>query len=486
MTLPIHEIAAELREAASENYRVLLTAPTGSGKSTEVPGIVADLPEITGRVIVIEPRRMAARLLAGFVAGNRNTQLGKEIGYVVRFDSKYSKDTKILYLTDGVFQRILQENPKLDGISAVIFDEFHERRLAVDIALGRCLNLQENQRPDLRLIVMSATLETSSLADFMAPVKKLEAGGRTYPVEILHRPHHPPQNHRQAGPQRETPIWEQATALTRDALALPDPGNILIFLPGTHEIRRTIELISNLSAAKTYDNFPLYSALAPGDQEKAIRPSQRPKIIVSTNVAETSLTIPGVRTVIDSGLARSSHFDSRRGINTLHIRKISRAASEQRAGRAGRTAPGRCLRLWSTTDHSRRDEFELPEVHRIDLSEAILLLKASGTDNPGAFRWLDAPSEASLQKAEHLLHDLHAIDSEGQLTEIGREMAALPLEPRFARLLLAGLHLDCLAETAFIAAAVVPLHPVDDGRDLLRHVGVDDRLDQRFLQRGEI
>ncbi len=452
--LPIHEVAGQLKAAASTGNRLLLTAPTGSGKSTEVPGLLADLPEIQGRVIVIEPRRMAARLLAGFVAKNRNTPLGQETGYAVRFDTKYSDKTKILYLTDGVFQRILHENPTLDGISAVIFDEFHERRVAVDIALGRCLDLQENSRPDLRVVVMSATLETGSLAEYMAPVCKLEAGGRTFPVEILHRPHRQAQSHRGAGNQRETPIWEQATALTREALALPDPGNILIFLPGTHEIRRTIELLENLSAAKAYDIFPLYSSLPPADQEKAIRPSDTPKIIVSTNVAETSLTIPGIRTVIDSGLARASAFDPRRSINTLLIRKISRAAADQRAGRAGRTAPGRCLRLWSANDHSRRDEFESPEVHRIDLSEAVLFLKSSGITDPRTFRWLDAPTETSLQKAEHLLHDLHAISPSGALTETGREMAALPLEPRFARLLIAGIHNNCFAETAFIAAAV--------------------------------
>jgi ATP-dependent helicase HrpB len=454
VTLPIHEISAQLRTAAAANDRILLTAPTGSGKSTEVPGIIADLPEIKGRVIVIEPRRMAARLLAGFVAKNRNVQLGKETGYAVRFDAKYTRDTKILYLTDGVFQRILQENPNLDGVSAVIFDEFHERRLAVDIALARCLDLQENAHPDLRLIVMSATLETDNLTTYMAPVKKLTAGGRTFPVEILHRPHRQPQNHRQAGPPREVPIWDQVAALTREAIAMPDPGNILIFLQGTHEIRRTIEVLGNISACRPYDIFPLYSALPPAEQERAIAPSAKPKIIVSTNVAETSLTIPGVRTVIDTGLARASAFDPRRGINTLLIRKISRAAADQRAGRAGRTAPGRCLRLWSTTDHSRREEFETPEVHRIDLAEAILLLKDAGTSEPRDFRWFDAPTEASLEKAETLLRQLHATDQENHLTDIGREMAAFPLEPRFARLLLAGEKFGCFAETAFIAAVV--------------------------------
>lgn len=456
MSLPIHEISAEIRIAVSagERARVLLTAPTGSGKSTEVPGMVADLPEIGGRVIVIEPRRMAARLLAGFVAKNRGTGLGEGVGYAVRFDSRYSAKTKILYLTDGVFQRMLHEDPGLRGVSAVIFDEFHERRLAVDIALARCLDLQENARPDLRVIVMSATLETNALADYMEPVRKLYAGGRTFPVEVLHRPHKPPANHRQAGPPRETPLWEQAAALTRGALAMPDCGDILIFMPGTHEIRRTIERLQNTAACRGHDIFPLYSALPPAEQERAISPSGKPRIIVATNVAETSLTIPGIRTVIDTGLARSSAFDPRRSINTLLIRKISRAAAEQRAGRAGRTAPGRCLRLWSQADHAKREEFETPEVHRIDLSEAILLLKAAGVSDPCNFRWLDAPTEAALEKAEQLLRDLHALDDGGNLTEIGKEMAALPLEPRFSRLLIAGFHNGCLPETAFIAAVV--------------------------------
>lgn len=454
MSLPIHEIATALRTATIANERILLTAPTGSGKSTEVPGIIADLPEIEGRVIVIEPRRMAARLLAGFVAKNRNVQLGKETGYAVRFDAKYTHNTKILYLTDGVFQRILQENPSLDGISAVIFDEFHERRLAVDIALARCLDLQENDRPDLRLIVMSATLETENLATYMTPVKQLSAGGRTFPVEILHRPHRAPQGHRQAGPPRIVPVWDQVTTLIRDAIAMPDPGNILIFLQGTHEIRRTIETLSHSSACRAYDIFPLYSALPPAEQERAITPSTKPKIIVSTNVAETSLTIPGIRTVIDSGLARSSAYDPRRGINTLLIRKISHAAADQRAGRAGRIAPGRCLRLWSTTDHSKRDPFETPEVHRVDLAETLLLLKAAGINEPRKFRWLNAPTEAALEKADTLLRQLHATDSENRITDIGRQMASLPLEPRFARLLLAGEKFGCFTEAAFIAAVV--------------------------------
>jgi len=453
VSLPVFEIENALRGAMQgERARVLLKAPTGSGKSTSVPGMLLDAG-ISGQIIVIEPRRMAARLLAGWVAKQRKATLGNEVGYAVRFDTKYRSDTRIIYLTDGVFQRWIQDDPALTGVGAVVFDEFHERRLAVDIALARCLDLQESTRPDLKVVVMSATLETAGLADYLAPAVSLETGGRTYPVQVLYRADRPPVNDRRGGPPRETPLWEKMAAICREAMALPDAGNILMFLPGTHEIRRTIELLES-GMAKGWDVFPLYSALPPAAQEAAISPGSRPKIIVATNVAETSLTIEGVRTVIDSGLARTAAFEPRRGINTLLIKKISRAAAEQRAGRAGRTAAGRAFRLWSENDHARRAEFEAPEVHRVDLAEAALLLKAAGVGEVREFRWFDAPTEEALARAEKLLHDLGALDSTGTLTAEGREMAALPLEPRFSRLMLAGMEHGCVAETAFIAATV--------------------------------
>lgn len=453
--LPIFEIADEIQASVStgERARVLLKAPTGSGKSTEVPGMLVDAG-IPGTIIVIEPRRMAARLLAGWVAKERKATLGREVGYAVRFDSRYGRETKILYLTDGVFQRWIQDDPELTGVGAVVFDEFHERRLAVDIALGRCLDLQDGARPDLRLVVMSATLETAGLANFLSPVVSLEAGGRTYPVEIVHRPDRPPVNDRRGGPPRETPIWEKMVNVCREAISQPDVGNILMFLPGTHEIRKTIELLENSGTARGWDVFPLYSSLPPAAQEAAIAPGGRPKIIVATNVAETSLTIPGVRTVIDSGLARVSAYEPRRAINTLLIQKISRASAEQRAGRAGRTAPGRSYRLWSEADHARRAEFDAPEIHRVDLAEAVLLLIAAGVREVRDFRWFDSPKDDALRRAEQLLHDLGALNTDGSLTDQGSKMAALPLEPRFSRLMLAGHEFGCVAETAFIAAAV--------------------------------
>jgi ATP-dependent helicase HrpB len=453
--LPVFEIADDLRAAVSagDRSRVLLKAPTGSGKSTEVPGMLVDVG-ISGTILVIEPRRMAARLLAGWVAKQRGATLGREVGYAVRFDTKYGIDTRILYLTDGVFQRWIQDDPELHGVGAVVFDEFHERRLAVDVSLARCLDLQDGPRPDLRVVVMSATLETAGLADFLTPVVSLEAGGRMYPVDILYRPDKPPTNDRRGGPPREIPIWEKMVGICREAMAMPEPGNILMFLPGTHEIRKTIELLEAGSTTRGWDVFPLYSSLPPAAQDAAIRPGDRPKIIVATNVAETSLTIEGVRTVIDSGLARISSYEPRRAINTLLIKKISRASAEQRAGRAGRTAPGRAFRLWSQADHAKRAEFEAPEVHRVDLAEAVLLLKSAGVSEIRDFRWFDAPKEDALVRAEHLLHDLGALDAAGFLTNEGAKMASLPLEPRFSRLLLAGHEQGCVAETAFIAAAV--------------------------------
>lgn len=252
----------------------------------------------------------------------------------------------------------------------------------------------------------------------------------------------------------EPPVWEQVAAACREALADAECGDVLCFLPGMHEIRKTEELLRNASWTRGREIYPLHSSLPPAAQEAAVSSGGPPKIIVSTNVAETSLTIEGVRTVIDAGLARVSGFDARRGIGTLLVKKISRAAADQRAGRAGRTAPGRCFRLWSAADHARREGFEVPEVHRVDLSETTLLLKASGVEDVAEFRWLDAPRPDALERAESLLHGLGATDLHGRLTEEGRAMASLPLEPRFARLMMAGVEHGCVAEMAFVCAAV--------------------------------
>ncbi len=452
--LPIDDIREELIHAARPGSRILLKAPTGSGKSTSAPSFLTP-PGSEDVTLVIEPRRMAARLLATWVAKQRGGDVGQEVGYAVRYDTRYGKSTRIIYLTDGVFQRWMQEDPELRGVGTVIFDEFHERRLAVDVALARCLNLQDGARKDLRVVVMSATLETAGLADYLGPqTVTLETGGRTYPVSIQYRPERPATVQRSGGPPRETPLWERIATVVKEAITTPETGHILVFCPGTYEIRKTCELLENASFTRGWKVYPLYSALPPRAQEIAIEPSSTPKIIVATNVAETSLTIDGVRTVIDSGLARISSFDARRGIDTLHIHKISRASAEQRAGRGGRTAPGRCFRLWSESGHAHRAAFDAPEIHRIDLAETMLLLKAAGVDDLAGFRWLDAPLEKSLHRATILLEQLDAIDAKGRLTEHGKAMAAIPVAPRFSRLMIAGLEQGCVAEACFIAAAV--------------------------------
>lgn len=455
MPLPVHEIADNLKSyvASNEAARVLLKAPTGSGKSTEVPGILLEAG-VKGMVLVIEPRRMAAKLLAGWVAKQRHTKVGEEVGYAVRFDSRYRDNTRILYLTDGVFQRWLQDDPELTKVGAVIFDEFHERRLAVDIALARCLNLQERKRSDLRLVVMSATLDTGNLEEYLTPVRLLEAGGRTHPVEIIHINEGVSTTDRSGQSPQNVPIWDRVARVCKQAITKDDCGNLLVFLPGAHEIRRTVETLRRSRFTGGWDILPLYSGLPSDAQEDAIAPGPKPKIICSTNVAETSLTINGVRTVIDSGLARIASYDAKRGINTLHIEPISRAASEQRAGRAGRTAPGRAYRLWSENSHACRNGFESPEIERVDLAEAMLLLTAAGVSNWEGFRWLTPPPPEALERAQQQLHALAAVNRDGQLTEDGAQMASLPLEPRFARLMLAGQEHGCLAEAAFIATAV--------------------------------
>ncbi|MFK7911526.1 MAG: ATP-dependent helicase HrpB [Akkermansiaceae bacterium] len=447
--LPVNTIKDDVLAALEQQGRLLLRAPTGSGKSTCVPPMMLD-GGVEGLIVVVQPRRIAARMLARRVAEVRGSRLGEEIGYVVRFENHMGKRTRIVYVTDGVLQRWLHDKPSLDGVGAVVFDEFHERRVASDVALGRCLDLQDGKRPDLKLVVMSATLEVEGLQSYLEPCATLEAEGRMFPVDIIYRgAGAPPPGGRQA-----PAIWDRVSDAVRDAVSENDAGHILVFLPGVYEIRRTVELIERSAWSRGWDVCSLYSGLAPARQDEAISPGGRPRIIVSTNVAETSLTIDGVRTVIDSGLARVSNHDPARGIDTLMIEKISRASADQRAGRAGRTAPGRCVRLWSENDHAKRAGFELPEIQRIDLSEVLLSLLVGGVENVQNFRWLSPPDADALERATDLLVQLGAIDKHGSITDIGKQMAAFPLHPRYARLLLAGAEYDCVAEAGFIAAAV--------------------------------
>lgn len=454
MSLPIFSLKDELiRSLEDSRPRILLRAPTGSGKSTGVPPMMADAGWTEkGIIVIVQPRRMAARLLAERVAALRRSPLGEEVGYTVRFDRKSGKNTRILYITDGILERWLLDNPRLEGVCAVLFDEFHERRLAGDLCLARVLALQEQERPELAVIVMSATLQIQHLEEYLSPCHVLTAEGKMYPVECLYAPPKAVSDGR--GRMLQPPLWEAAASVVREAVRHPDHGDILIFLPGSYEIRRTQELLENDSRLKAFDIHALYGTLSPDKQHAAVSPGSRPKIIVSTNVAETSLTIEGLRTVIDTGVARVAARDPRRELDTLTIKKISRASADQRSGRAGRTAPGRCFRLWNEADHARRPEFEEPEILRVELSPAVLSLSCWGVSDPASFRWLTPPDERSLAAASALLRTLGAVNAAGVLTSIGRQMASYPLAPRLARLLVAGNSNGCLPEMAFIAALI--------------------------------
>lgn len=451
--LPIYEIESELVARLKACRRLVLQAPTGSGKSTQVPQILLKHGFLdNGQAVILQPRRLATRMLASRVAQEQGTELGRKVGYQIRFENISNAETKIKFVTEGILLRQMINDRKLRGIQALIFDEFHERHLYGDITLARALDLQEKERPDLLIIVMSATLDAGALEDYLFPCSVLASQGRTFPVTVDYLP-------RKLG-NFPPPPWELAANAFSDFVRSGETGDVLVFMPGSYEISQTIEAIRNAPESRGYMLLPLHGELSPRDQDAAVAGYERPKVVVSTNVAETSLTIPGVRLVIDSGLARIPRYDANRGINTLLIDKISRASADQRTGRAGRTAPGRCVRLWSSQEHFERAPQELPEIKRLDLSEVVLTLKAAGVDDLRKFRWLETPNEQSLRDAETLLMDLGGLDHQGAITEIGRKMLAFPAHPRYARMLLAAQEFGCVYHACLVAA-------LTQGRDLL-------------------
>ena len=465
-SLPIQELREPLLSALGRQRRLILTAPTGSGKSTQVPQMLLDGGVLgNGQVVILQPRRLPARMLAAWVAKDRGVKLGDEVGYQIRFDNITSPATRIRYVTEGVLLRQMLADNHLRGISAVIFDEFHERHLYGDITLARALQIQETSRPDLIIIVMSATLEVGSLRKYLEPCELLSSQGRTFPVETEYL----------STPVGDWPVWEAAVKELERLVAQRD-GDALVFMPGAYEISRTVQA-AQAALGNKFIVLPLHGELPTNDQDAAVAQYDRRKIVVSTNVAETSLTIDGVRIVIDSGLARIPRYDPYRGINTLLVEKISRASADQRAGRAGRTAPGVCVRLWTQREHDQRSPQELPEVKRLDLSEVVLTLKASGVNDVYSFRWLEPPNRASLEHAELLLKDLGSLENAtGAITELGQRMLAFPLHPRYSRMLLAAQEYGCVRQVALIAA-------LTQGRDLLvRRQGrqVEDARDDLF------
>ena len=420
--LPIDEALPRLAEALRTGPACVLTAPPGSGKSTRVPPLLTGL--VGGQVYLLQPRRIAAKALARRIGQEQGWKLGEEVGYRVRFDTVGSKKTRLWVMTEGSLTRQLAEDPYLDGVSAVILDEFHERSLHTDLAVSYLREIQRTVRDDLKLIVMSATIDARQVSEFLGGCPIVEAPGRTYPVVVTNR--------------QELPDVRIADAVTRavvDAEQHTECGDILVFLPGMGEIRACERAL--LDAGLDRDVLPLHGSLPPDVQDRALSPSERPKLVLSTNVAETSVTIPGVRTVIDTGTARVQRHNAATGLDELRLEPVSRFSLEQRAGRAGRTAPGRCIRLSSPLVDARRPQAMDPELHRVDLAGTLLTLKAWDYPDARRFPWFEPPDQARLEAAEELLAMLGATTEPfGPLTERGKRLAELPVHPRLGRLLL--------------------------------------------------
>ena len=465
-SLPINAFAQEIIQRISRDRTLVLVAETGSGKTTQVPQILLKSGIAgEGRIVVLQPRRLAARAVARRVAFEMGVREGGLVGYRTRYERVESAETKILFMTDGLFVRLAQGTQDLKGISVVVLDEFHERGISTDLAAGMVRRLQSRRRPDLRVAIMSATLDAARLGEVFG-VEPLSVPGRMHPVDI-----------RFLGDVRanEDVIDRAVNAIVDAAGNLQGDG--LVFMPGRNEIQRTIEALRSRLPSGAFDVMALHGGQSPEEQDRALNPSDRRKIVVATNVAETSLTIPGIRFVVDSGLARVHRFDPLRDLNALKLEPISQASARQRAGRAGRTAPGVCLRLWSEATQNRRAEFDAPEVHRIDLSEALLGLSVVGENDPLKFPWIDSPDSSALDRALRVLVGCGAMDTQGRLTLNGRAMAQIPAHPRLARALLEGARRGCAQRAGLWAAFLSERDPFDreNSESMRRHLETDDR-----------
>jgi ATP-dependent helicase HrpB len=445
------EITSRLREARA----LVLVAEPGAGKTTRVPPAILRanlLSREHPNVVMLQPRRVAARAAAARIAEENGWDLGKEVGYHVRFERRISAATRLRVLTEGILTRQLLDDPFLEGVGAVLLDEFHERSLHTDVTVALLREVRQTVREDLMLVVMSATLDAEPVAKFLGECPIVRVPGRTFPVEIAYSL---PSGDRL--PERVAAAVEDALARSRsDGLearaAVKD--DVLVFLPGAEEIRRTGQQLERLAERHDLLVLPLHGSLPAEEQQRALRPAKQRKVILATNIAETSLTIDGVGTVIDTGLARVAGYDPQRGLDRLDLKRISKASATQRAGRAGRTGPGRCVRLWTQREEAAMADFELPEVRRVDLAGTVLALHAWGKPDPRRFGWFEPPREETLAAAERLLAMLGALDREegGAITTVGRAMVGLPVHPRLARLLLAAAEWGRLEEGATVAA----------------------------------
>jgi ATP-dependent helicase HrpB len=422
-SLPIDEVLPELRASLTRHRSAVLQAPPGAGKTTGVPPALLDEPWLAGKnILMLEPRRLAARAAAARMATLRGEEVGETVGYQIRFDSRTSKRTRIKVVTEGILTRYLQNDPGLDGVGLVIFDEFHERHLHADLALALCLDTQRGLREDLKILVMSATLAGEAVSRLLGDAPIITSRGELFPVDIRYLPRDP------HGPLPRTVCDAIVNALARDG------GDVLAFLPGAWEIRRTQELLEQRLSGKA-DVLPLYGDLPWEVQDRAIRPGAGRRVVLATPIAETSLTIEGIRVVVDSGYVRVPHFDPVSGLSRLKTQRISRASADQRAGRAGRLAPGVCYRLWSEATQRGLPAYSVPEIRTVDLAPLALELAAWGVRDPASLAWLDPPPAAAFSQARELLTELEALDASGVITDAGRAMVSLPLHPRLAHML---------------------------------------------------
>ncbi|WP_106765950.1 ATP-dependent helicase HrpB [Paenibacillus faecalis] len=427
--LPIFKVLPQLKDSFKKQASAVLIAEPGAGKTTQTPLAFLNEPWLSGKkIIMLEPRRLAARSAASYMASLLGEAVGKTVGYRVRMDSRVSSETRIEVVTEGILTRMLQSDPELPDIGMIIFDEFHERNLHADTGLALALETQSVFRPDLKLLVMSATLEAEPVAALLGDASVIHCAGRSYPVETVHVPI--------SASQR----MEQGVAAVISRALLESDGDILVFLPGIREIRRTARELGSIDLPQNIVVRELFGQLSTDKQDEAIQPDRegRRKIVLSTSIAESSLTLEGIRVVVDSGWMRTEVVSPRTGLPQLVTRRVSKASADQRRGRAGRLGPGKCYRVWSEQEHRHLPESNIPAIRQSDLTPLALELAVWGEKDPAELSWLDVPPSAAFQQGRDSLQQLGALDADGAVLPHGRQMAELGIHPRLSHMLLMG------------------------------------------------
>lgn len=442
---PIEDSLPEIRKALADGHDVVLTAEPGAGKSTIVPLALKNEPWLgKSRIVMLQPRRVAAVAIARRMAALDGSAPGRVVGHGVRFSSNITASTQIEVLTEGILTRRLQKDPLLDGVGLIIFDEFHERSIHADLCLALCREIKREVRPDLRIMVMSATIDTGLVQGYLENSKTVTGKGFLYPVEVIY----------QAIASGRDTFAAAAQAIVKTVAESAPDEEYLVFLPGAGEIKNVQQQLESSKETARHRVLALHGSMSIDDQETVLQPSSTPRIILSTNLAETSLTIDGITTVIDSGYCRRQSFDPQTGLEKLELQRISKASATQRAGRAGRLRAGRAIRLWHKAEHDQLVDCEEPEISRIDPTPTVLELFAWGCKNPHEFKWLQSPGTEKISRAVELLQMLQAIDEMGRITATGRKISDLPVEPRLARMLLAAADMG-VARQAALAAAII-------------------------------